>query len=475
MKKYLLVLSLLCFLSANEYQEWLKTQEKEYHHYKKSFDQEFVDALKKDWLQFQSSYTLNPYKENKPKVLNSIDNAHSLNQKEIKKSKILVIKKANKQEDSKKVFEEKNIPSHEHLNKISFSFYSQDISISYDEKHTGFKKNNKDAFSAFWNDISKSKYQSTLKQFEDYSRKLNLNDWAKYLLIYKSAYQIYQDKNMANLFTWFYLSKMNYDVKIAFNDNNIYLISKLEHKLYEVSYLKIKDQRYYVLSAKKPIKNIGKVYTYKNTYERANKSLSFTSSKAIKLFGNIKDKVLRFSYGKKEYKIKAKYSLDLIDFYSTFPQSDYKVYFNSTHSLLLSSSLLKELRIIIEGKTELEAINILLRFVQTAFSYKNDKENFLKENVLFPEETIFYSYSDCEDRSILFNFLVKNLSNLDIIALKYDNHLSNAIAFTSYVKGDSTQFNNKRYVVSDPTYINANIGQTMPIYKNKKFKIIDIK
>ena len=152
-----------------------------------------------------------------------------------------------------------------------------------------------------------------------------------------------------------------------------------------------------------------------------------------------------------------------------------KFIFNSTHSLLLSSSLLKELRIIIEGKTELEAINILLRFVQTAFSYKNDKENFLKENVLFPEETIFYSYSDCEDRSILFNFLVKNLSNLDIIALKYNNHLSTAIAFTSYVKGDSTQFNNKRYVVSDPTYINANIGQTMPIYKNKKFKIIDIK
>ncbi|PHR69012.1 MAG: hypothetical protein COA66_15735 [Arcobacter sp.] len=474
MKKYLLLLSLLCFLSGSEYQDWLKTQEKEYLTYKKSFDQDFVEALKKDWLHFQSSHSLNPYEKNKPQILNSINNPFDLSKKEIKRSKIITIKNINKEKDTKIVLKEKTILTLNNLKKISFSFYSQEINIYYDKKHKKILMNNKDAFSAFWNDISKSEYQGTLQQFEDYARELNLNDWAKYLLIYKSAYHIYQDKNMANLFTWFYLSKMNYDVKIAFNENNIYLISKLTHKLYEVSYVRIKDKRYYVLSAEKPIKNIGQVYTYKSTYQNANKSLSFTSNKAIKLFGNIKEKVLNFSYENKQYKIKAKYSLDLIDFYSTFPQSDYKVYFNSTHSLLLSSSLLKELKIIIEGKTEIEAINILLRFVQTAFAYKSDKENFFKENVLFPEETIFYSYSDCEDRSILFNFLVKNLSNLDIIALKYNNHLSNAIAFSSYVKGDSTQYKNKRYVVSDPTYINANIGQTMPSYKNKKFKIIEI-
>ena len=74
MKKYLLFLALLCFLSGSEYQDWLKTQEKEYHSYKKSFDQDFVEALKKDWLHFQSSYTLNPYEKNKPQILNSINN-----------------------------------------------------------------------------------------------------------------------------------------------------------------------------------------------------------------------------------------------------------------------------------------------------------------------------------------------------------------------------------------------------------------
>ena len=48
---------------------------------------------------------------------------------------------------------------------------------------------------------------------------------------------------------------------------------------------------------------------------------------------------------------------------------------------------------------------------------------------MFPEETINYPYSDCEDRSILFSYLVKNLLHLDIVGVKYNDHLATAINF----------------------------------------------
>ncbi len=82
-----------------------------------------------------------------------------------------------------------------------------------------------------------------------------------------------------------------------------------------------------------------------------------------------------------------------------------------------------------------------------------------------PEETLYYPASDCEDRSILFAFLVKNLLGMDIIALDYPGHIATAVKFRSNINGDSVQYNGSRYVICDPTYINADAGMAMPEFK----------
>ena len=94
---------------------------------------------------------------------------------------------------------------------------------------------------------------------------------------------------------------------------------------------------------------------------------------------------------------------------------------------------------------------------------------------MFPEETINYPYSDCEDRSIMFSYLVKRLLNLDVIGVKYKDHIATAVAFSSKISGANFRYKDKRYTVSDPTYINANAGTIMPQYKNSKFKIISLR
>jgi hypothetical protein len=127
---------------------------------------------------------------------------------------------------------------------------------------------------------------------------------------------------------------------------------------------------------------------------------------------------------------------------------------------------------IIEGKSEIEAANILLRFVQTAFKYKTDIDQFGYEKYFIPEETIYYPYSDCEDRAILYSYLVKNMLNLDTVLLDYPGHVATAINLKGSVGGDFVDFEGKRYYVADPTYINANIGMTMPNVAKYKPKVI---
>lgn len=471
MKKIFLLLTLLSFVYASDYDKWVKEQNNEFVTYKKTIDDEFTDMLKKDWEAFQTIYNPNPYKKPKPVKLPIITKEIIIPTKELKKSIQVRLKDIQKEKETIVITPFKIKPI-EDFNRLDINFYSTPITIQYDPnsyfKLSIFDNNN---ISTYWDKINKTKYLPLIDQINTYKETLKFNDWATYLLTYTIGFEIYQDKNMANLFTWFILSKMNYDVKVGYNQDSIYLMSTIKHELYQVAFFTLKTKKYYVLTPKGRIKKINTIYTYKGRYPNTINSLDFEFTHPIALTSNTKTRNLNFEYENQRYDINATYSQDLIEFYKTFPQSDYRIYFKTT-SQQTKNSLLTQLAPIVQNKSELEAVNILLRFVQTSFKYQTDYNQFSYEKVFFPEETLSYEYSDCEDRSILFSFLVKELLGLDVVAVKFSNHLATAVAFSSDVKGDSFNYDKKRYTMADPTYINSNVGMTMPKYIKSNFKII---
>jgi len=60
------------------------------------------------------------------------------------------------------------------------------------------------------------------------------------------------------------------------------------------------------------------------------------------------------------------------------------------------------------------------------------------------------------------------------VGLDFPGHVATAVHFNEPVRGDSIVFNHKRYVVTDPTYVNAVAGMTMPQYKNRNPGVIRI-
>ena len=452
----------------SEFKNFKQKVDDEFYAYKKSIDDEFSTFLKQTWKEFDSYKNPKPYEKPKPKQTPIAKKPTAPKKTEIKKSPIVKVAPIKRQKIVKKP--KPIIAINE--NKISFDFYGEKISLNYDKTILfNLQKIDNKAISSAWQKLGKAKTKKLNSQINEYISFLNLNDWAKYLFIQKAGDKIYKNRNKANIFTWYILAKMGYDIKVGYNKKAVHLLSSMDHKLYQVPFFTIDKKTYYLLA--KNTKNVGSLYTYKGNYPKADAKLSFEVKKPLKLDSDIKNKKLSFSFSNKAYTINAKYSKNLVEFYNTLPQSDYRVYFDSQNSAQINNSILKELSKYMKGMSELEAVNFLLRFTQKSFEYKTDGDQFSREKVMFPDETVFFPYSDCEDRSIMFATLVKNLLGLKVVGLKFPNHLATAVALSSNVSGDSFKYKGKLFTVTDPTYINANAGMTMPQYKNSDFTVIE--
>ena len=78
-----------------------------------------------------------------------------------------------------------------------------------------------------------------------------------------------------------------------------------------------------------------------------------------------------------------------------------------------------------------------------------------KDRAFFAEESLYYPYSDCEDRSILFSHLVRDILGLDVALVYTPGHLFTAICFDENVKGSHVMIGGRKFVICDPTVING--------------------
>ena len=117
---------------------------------------------------------------------------------------------------------------------------------------------------------------------------------------------------------------------------------------------------------------------------------------------------------------------------------------------------------------------MILNFVQTAFVYGYDDQIWGGDRPFFADETLFYPYSDCEDRSILFSYLIRTLTKQDVVLLYYPNHLATAVRFSEDLPGDYVMVEGLKYLVCDPTGYKP-IGNAYDEFKNVQAQVIKIR
>jgi hypothetical protein len=359
-----------------------------------------------------------------------------------------------------------DIPTNnENIKTIKIDLYGLALEIPVDKSFINLKTegNTEKDIANWFSKVSKTNHLSVTKYINDIMEKTNLNDWGRYLITQKIAETLVADNQSQTLYIWFILLQSEYDVRLARQGENISLLIPFHQSLYEVPYITFDKQNYYLIGSTAE----NSIYTYEHKNKDFYKKFDLNFSKQAQVAPFPSKSTLNFVYDNKEYNLDLEYDPILVQILSTQPQPYITTYFSSNASVYLSNSANKSIELLLANLPEQEAVNLLLRMVQTAFAYKTDTEHFGKQKFMYPDEVIHYPYTDCDDRAVLFAWLVKNYTHQKVAALLYPGHLSTAVHFPKgNPKGDKLKVEYKEFVVSDPTYINADIGQTMPQFKN---------
>ena len=359
---------------------------------------------------------------------------------------------------------------------IVVNFYGNQVRFYYD---TGLKQKlkqriDKESISEYWSALSQTSYEPLLAQLQAQKKYRQLNDWAYAALVNKLALKVNDNqRDEATLLSWFILAKSGYRARVAYSDTSVYLLVPSQHELFEVNYFTFSGKRYYAVAFDGIKLNVGSVYTYDGEYPDAIKDFDMRVNATVASTDQSEKRHLTFEFEDRQYDVDVAYDSGRVEFFSGYPQLNLNLYFGSGVYKVTATPLQKQLAVFMEGMSEQQAVKFLLRFVQTSLKYETDERQFGQENYLFPEETLFYPYSDCEDRAVLFSWLVKSLLKLEVVGLDYPGHVAAAVSFNEEVKGDSVSYKGRRYVVTDPTYINASAGMSMPNFKQYVPTVID--
>jgi hypothetical protein len=475
----LLVVAVPGIVSAQDaFEQWKKKQEAEFQAFKDARDKEFSGMLKEAWQFMKDQEAMKPYARPKvdqpPKApVEAPKPAAPVKQTPAAVEKPPVAKAAAAVPESVVSAVPAQAPAtagepvRPSFPVQSITWFGLTASFPFDPalKNLSLKARSDKEIAFFFEALARSAYEPTVAAIAAHQKNFRLNDWALGVAIEKFAASVFSGNDEQLLFTWFLLNKGGYAARIGYNDKGICLLIPSDIRIFGAKYFTIDNTRFYTLRFSGAAQDPGPVYTYEGSYPKADKTFDFSLDALPAFPQDEATREVTFTWKEKTHTVTLRYNRNTIAFMQQYPQADLPVYFRGQLSGNAAASLESALRPLVEGQSEWDAVNLLMRFVQNAFAYKTDEDQFGFEKYFFAEETLHYPFSDCEDRSILFAYLVKKLLGNDVVGLRYPGHLATAVAFKSVPGGDAFDIAGKTYTVCDPTYINADAGMTMPDFK----------
>lgn len=450
--------------------EYKDTKQKAWADFRNKINSEYADKMSHQWTKHQAQAPIPvPKRPEPPKPVTKTDNAPVPTRSVSVKEFIPYVSN-----ETPQPFQPIARPINEQAAAFTFNFHNTPCKVHLSsEMFFSLANVAEHTVSETWRLLSSLGYDIIADDCLNYREQLDLNDWGFIELTKTLAYAFMgEGTNEAVLMQAYLLVQSGYKTRLARSSNDkLVLMIPFTTVVYQYTYFWLDGEKYYLLDDD----NNTETYYIFNEKFTGEKTASLELNKEPRLFDEPTPKKTFSSSRYPDASAVVSTNRNLMEFYNSCPvTSNWGDYAKASLSRKVKRNLYPALKKQISGKSELEAANILLNFVQTAFDYKTDQEQFGYERPLFGDELFYYPYSDCEDRSILYSILVRDLLHLDVVLLNYPGHLATAVQFTEDVSGYYFMVNEKKYVLCDPTYIGAPVGDCMPQYVGVGAVIVEI-
>ena len=346
-----------------------------------------------------------------------------------------------------------------------FQFYGTTCRVRYPEQNKfKIKSIENKSLSNLWLQLSKKSFDVVIFDCLKVKESLDLCDWAYIQFINTFAGTIYQaGSNEAAYLSFYLLTQSGYKLRLSKDlEGRLHVLVGVDGTITGCPYW-IFDGVNFVLIDNFKVDNMFVCNVEYHGETPAKLAITNRNSFTVK-----QTDVRTFKSAYDNLSATGSANANLINFYNDYPNfymdndpySTWKYYALTPLTENTKAELYPALREAVKGKSQAEAVTMLLHFVQTSLDYKVDEEVWGAERVFFGEETLYYPYCDCEDRAILYSILVRDILGLEVALIYYPGHLAAATAVEGGT-GDYYELDGKRFFVTDPTFINAGIGDTM--------------
>lgn len=309
----------------------------------------------------------------------------------------------------------------------------------------------------------------------NYIQKAQLCDWAVFQLAKSVAVQLYPNRSDEQaVATVCLLNHLGYMARVGKSQDAAVCMLPIEGIIYGASGYHIDGKSYYGFGMDPAESYLRNCTTYAVDYPEASKTIDLNIYRPMHLEYVPSDHTFISSY--KGDTVEITINASLIDLYAGYPWTTLDVYANAQPDPAWVAEMEKVFEPRLRDKPERRQVAAILDYVQHSFKYATDQDQFGKEKYFFCEENFYYPSNDCEDHAILFSFLVRHFLSLEVVLLDYPDHVATAVRFSDPdAKGDAVIHNGRKYIVCDPTYTGATIGETMPGYETASVEIVELK
>ena len=361
---------------------------------------------------------------------------------------------------------------------FTLKFYGQECKIRLPE----FAKLNlydcqPNSIASGWENLCNEEMNNAIRDCLETRIRYNLCDWAYLMFLDQLAQQYCDNPNGATLLTAFLFCQSGYQMRFAVDGAKLLLLYGSKHQIFDKGYFDVDGLSFYPLGEpSNSISICGAAFEGETPM-----SLIIDKEQLLGMDMSIERTIT--AERDKNMSIVSYVPKRLIEFYNTYPTSAldgnpmtrWAMYANTPLAQKTKDKLYPYLRKYIAEKNNLQASELLLNWVQTGFVYEYDDKVWGHDRAFFAEETLYYPYADCEDRSILFSRLIRDLLDLDVALIYYPGHLATAVCFEQEAAGDAMIIGGRKFIVCDPTYIGAPVGAQMPDLEYDKAQAIILK